>query len=374
MRCMKKLKVALVYDRINKWGGAEKVLLTLHKMYPHAPLYTSVYNPDTARWAKAFPKIYTSFIQRIPCASNHHEWFPYLMPFAFSRFNFSKYDLVISVTSEFAKNINTTGKTKHICYCLTPTRYLWSGYDDYFKNKIVKFIATPLINYLRKVDLKAAEKPDVMIAISTEVQKRIKKYYTRNSKIIFPPVGFSRSHRKNPLSRDFVTRNSSSLDAHYFLLVSRLVSYKKVDLAVRAFNKNGHILVIVGTGSEEAKLKKMAKDNIKFVGFITERKLKTYYKNCKAIIFPQKEDFGLVAVEALSFGKPVIAYKRGGIQDIVDDGRNGVFFNKQTPESLIKAIEKFFTMQFNNAIIASTAERFAESKFRVNLKSVINKL
>ena len=181
-----KQKVALVYDRVNKWGGAERVLLTLHEMFPEAPLYTSVYNPETAKWAEVFPKVYTSFLQNIPFAKTHHEWFALLMPLAFEQFNFSQYDLVISVTSEFAKNIITSVNTKYICYCLTPTRYLWSGYDVYFRNRYFKSIATPIINYLKKIDKLGAERPDVMVAISTEVQRRVKKYYGREAKIIFP--------------------------------------------------------------------------------------------------------------------------------------------------------------------------------------------
>ncbi|HTK03903.1 MAG TPA: hypothetical protein VL401_04040 [Alphaproteobacteria bacterium] len=180
-------KVAIVYDRVNKWGGAERVLLALHEMFPTAPLYTSVVDKKNAKWAKVFPKIYTSFLQHIPFAKSNHELFGWLMPLAFSSFDFSDYDLVISVTSEFAKNINTNSKTLHVCYCLTPTRYLWSHYEEYFENKILKFFTKPIINILRIIDKKSAQKPNVMIAISTEVKKRIKKYYGRDSEIIFPP-------------------------------------------------------------------------------------------------------------------------------------------------------------------------------------------
>lgn len=181
------LKTAIVYDRVNKWGGAERVLLTLHKMFPKAPLYTSVYDSKKASWAKVFPQIHTSFLQNIPFAKSNHELLAPFMPFVFSRFNFDEFDLVISVTSEAAKGIKTGPNTLHICYCLTPTRYLWSHYDDYFKNPILKFMSKPIINLLRSWDIKASKNPDVMIAISTEVQKRIKKYYKRDSKIIFPP-------------------------------------------------------------------------------------------------------------------------------------------------------------------------------------------
>lgn len=360
------MKVAIVYDRVNKWGGAERVLLTLHEMFPEAPLYTSVYNPETARWAKVFPKIYTSFLQKIPFIRNHHEWAAFLMPLAFEQFDFREYDLVISVTSEFAKNIITGPGTKHICYCLTPTRYLWSGYDEYFRNKYIKFLVKPVVNYLRKIDKNAAQRPDEIVAISTEVRKRIKKYYRKSVKVIFPPVEISRSHREDSLLRgpQGAASRSHSLDVNFFLVVSRLVPYKKVDLAVRAFNENGLPLVVVGTGSEERRLRKIAKKNIRLVGYVSEKELVEYYKNCKALVFPQREDFGLVAVEALSFGKPVIAYKAGGALDIVEDGQNGLFFEKQTVRSLNEVIRQFAKMKWKRDIIVFTARRFSKERFK----------
>ncbi|MEK7497519.1 MAG: hypothetical protein AAB656_01225 [Patescibacteria group bacterium] len=182
------MKTAIVYDRVNKWGGAERVLLTLHEMFPGAPLYTSVYNSKTAPWAAVFPKVYTSFLQNFPFAKNNHELYAILMPIVFESFDFDEYDLVISVTSEAAKGVITKPGTKHICYMLTPTRYLWSGYKEYFKNPLVRFISKPIINYLRSWDKVAAFRPDEIIAISTEVQRRVKKYYNRESKIIFPPA------------------------------------------------------------------------------------------------------------------------------------------------------------------------------------------
>jgi len=185
---MKKPRVAIVYDRVNKWGGAERVLLELHKIFPEALLYTSVYDQNRASWAKVFPKIKTSFLQYIPFAKSNHELFAPLMPLAFWFFDFSDYDVVISVTSEFAKNIRTKPKTLHICYCLTPTRYLWSHYDEYFKGPAFKALTKPIIWLLRNIDYKAAQKPDIIIGISTEVCRRIKKYYKRKSEIVFPSI------------------------------------------------------------------------------------------------------------------------------------------------------------------------------------------
>lgn len=249
------MKVAFTYDRVNKFGGAERVLLALHEIFPEAPLYTSVYNPKTAPWAKVFPRIYTSFLQNIPFAKNNHEFFAPLMPLAFSRFNFNNYDLVISVTSEFAKNLPrrkagiNTGY-KHICYCLTPTRYLWSHSNQYLTSPF-SILTSPLIYLLKKIDYRAAQKPDVMIAISKEVQTRIKKYYERESIVIYPPVEKLKNSKNLKLQA-----NSNIKYKNYYLVVSRLVKYKRVDLAIKAFNQLRLPLVIVGTGREEKHLKK----------------------------------------------------------------------------------------------------------------------
>ncbi len=358
-----KQKIAIVYDRVNKWGGAERVLLALHEMFPKAPLYTSVYDVKRAPWAKVFPKVYTSFLQKIPFASSNHEFFAPLMPLAFNFLDFSDFDVVISVTSEFAKGIRTIPGTLHICYCLTPTRYLWSGYDGYFKGLSFKVITKPIVKYLKRSDLEMAKNPDVLVAISTEVRNRIKKYYRRNSKIVFPPV-------------DTVILYSNAVNRHknkgYYLLVSRLdYGYKKVDLAIETFNDLGLPLVIVGTGREEKRLRKIAAKSIKFTGRVSERKLADYYRNAKALIMPQEEDFGIVAVEAQGYGVPVIAYKKGGASDTVIDGATGVLFNRQTAESLKKAILRFENTKFKADNLIKNARRFAKEKFKRNFAKIV---
>ena len=351
------MKVAIVYDRVNKWGGAERVLLALHEMFPKAPLYTSVYDVEHASWAKVFPKIKTSFLQNIPFAKTNHEFFPILMPLAFESFDFSKFDLVISVTSEAAKGIKTGPKTYHVCYCLTPTRYLWSGYNQYFKGDTFKALTKPIVSILRRWDKKAANRPDKIIAISTEVQKRIKKYYSRESEIVFPPVSVSSYKSKKIKNKE------------YFLLVSRLdYGYKKVDLAIKAFNKLNLPLVIVGTGRLENKLKSLAKKNILFTGRLDEKELKKYYQNAKALIMPQEEDFGIVAVEAQGYGVPVIAFQDGGAHDTVIDGKTGILFESQTVKSLMRAVKKFAKMRFSERILTSNAERFSKKVFKKQLQ------
>src|SRR3989344_1742019 len=250
------MRVAFVYDRVNKWGGAERVLLALHEIWPDAPLYTAVYNSDRAQWANVF-KVHPSFLQHIPLANAHHEWFPWLTPMAFESFSFDEYDVVISVTSAEAKTIITKPKTLHVCYCLTPTRYLWSAVDEYKKTGGMAY--EYLFPTLQRWDLVSASRPDYYIAISEHVSRRIKKYYQREVEaVIYPPVD----------TKKFTVDSSQWTVANkgkYFLLVSRLVGYKRVDIVVEAFNKLGLRLVIIGSGWEKRKLKHFAHGNITFV-------------------------------------------------------------------------------------------------------------
>lgn len=360
------MKVALVYDRVNKWGGAERDLLTLHELFPEAPLYTSLYSLQKAPWAKVFPKVISSFLQKITFLPKRHEYLGTFMPLAFESFDFSDFELVISVTSEAAKGIITKPGTRHICICLTPTRYLWSGYNQYFKGGSFKAITKPVVSYLRTWDKIAAQRPDVMVAISGAVQKRIKKYYNRDSVVIHPPVEVEK----------FLIRSSKFKVAKekFYLVVSRLVPYKRVDLVIEVFNQLGQRLVIVGVGSEERRLKALAKRNIEFVGGLTDRELSLYYSKARALIFPQEEDFGKVVVEAHAAGTPVIAYKAGGALDTVIEGVNGVFFEKQSVESLIKAVGEFEKKRFDRGKIVKSAERFSKDVFKRKFLKLINKI
>jgi len=361
------MKIALVYDRVNKWGGAERILLALHKIWPQAPLYTSVYDRAGAFWAKDFD-VRTSFLQNFPLARSNHEFYPWLMPLAFESFNFDEYDIVISITSEAAKGIITKPQTLHICYCLTPTRYLWSGYKEYFKNSIQRLAASCLVNYLRKWDKIACQRPDYYFAISKTVQERIKKYYNKESEVIYPPIDINKFQIPRPSGRQ---ANFKFQNSKYFLVVSRLVSYKRIDIAIEAFNKLGWNLKIVGTGRELGRLRKMARKNIEFLGQLTEEQLISYYQNCQAVIFPQEEDFGLVPLEAQACGKPVIAYKGGGVLETVKENVTGEFFYPQSPEALIEKLKDFREEKFSSFECRRQAERFSLENFLENFKKLV---
>jgi len=363
-------KVAIVYDRVNKWGGAERVLLALHEIYPKAVLFTSVYDSAGAPWARVFPEIKTSFLQKLPFVKSNHEFLGALMPIVFESFDFSGFDIVISVTSEAAKGIITKPGTLHICYCLTPTRYLWSSRKFYFDNPPSKFdfipffnfFSKPLIEYLRGWDKVASQRPDRMIAISTEVRRRITKFYQRDSEIIFPPVSLASESR---------SEKEAKKDKGYFLIVNRLIPYKKVDLAIKVFNKLKLPLYIVGTGSEEFKLKLMSGKNIKFFGQVSDSQLEELYMGAKALIMPQKEDFGIVSLEAQSYGVPVIAYGKGGALDTVISGKTGLFFNRQTVESLEAAITEFENTKFKADNLKTNAKRFSKEIFKKEFARIV---
>lgn len=354
------MKVALVYDRVNKWGGAERVLLALHALFPDAPLFTSVYNSQTAPWANVF-SIKTSFLQSLPFARSAHEYYASVMPLAFEQFNFDAYDLVISITSEAAKGIITKPKTKHICYCLTPTRYLWSGYTEYFSSDLLRFTASPAVSYLKAWDKVAAYRPDQFIAISEVVRERIKTYYHRDARVIYPPV-IPLNHKVSSLKK---------FPEGYFLVVSRLVPYKRIDLAVRVCSELALPLIIVGTGSDEKKLRQLAGPTVQFVGSLTDEDLAGYYEHCTALLFPGEEDFGLTVLEAQAFGKPVIAYGKGGALETVIEGKTGRFFPSQSKASFREVLTTFEPKQFDPEACMRQARRFSQEKFQKEFMALI---
>ncbi len=364
-------KIAIVYDWIDKWGGVERVLLTLHEMFPRAVFYTSYFDKEKADWAKDL-KIKTSFLQKFPNFIKKSRILSFIFyPFIFESFNFSEYDLVISVTSSFAKSIITQPGTRHICYLLTPTRYLWSHEKLYFKNRFFRSLVMSYLDSVKKWDYMAAQRPDKIISISETVKERCLRYYQRESEVIYP--GFDTKYWKNikdQISKIKETDQISKIlkNNKYFLAISRLEPYKKVDLVVKVFNKLKDVLVIVGEGSQEKKLKKMAGKSVVFLSKLSDVELGSFYTNAQALIMPQEEDFGYVSLEAQFFGCPVIAYKKGGARETIIDGKTGIFFNRQEEISLVGAIERFNRIKYNlrtkvKEIGARNIKKFNKDKF-----------
>lgn len=377
------MKIALCYDRINKFGGAERVLQALHELWPEAPIYTLTYDADQAKWANGWD-IRSSFLQKLPVIGRKHELFPALAPLAWEQFDFNEYDVVISITSAEAKAIITAAHTLHICYCLTPTRYLWSGYFDYLQatgfgifHQLVRRIFSWLSYPLRVWDYYFARRPDIMVGISDEVCGRIRKYYRRESIKIYPPV-----------EAPAVTTVSSATEP-YFLIVSRLVPYKRVDLVVEAFTRLGWRLKVIGVGSELDALKSKGAKNIEFLGFLPDKEIAVHYQNCSALIFPSFEDFGIVPVEAQSAGTPVIAYGRGGALETVVRDKTGLFFTSQSAEGLITLFRECcaqvgdsalseanmvqYLNRFNREDCRTNARLFAKENFQKAMQSLIER-
>lgn len=360
------MRVALVYDRVNKFGGAERVLTALHEIWPDAPVFTSVYDPAGAPWAVGWD-IRTSWLQNIPGAKTNHESLGWLMPLVFESFDFSEFDVIISVTSEAAKGIITNHRQLHICYLLTPTRYLWSHAADYLNQLpgIVWPLARAVQSKLRVWDYLAGQRPDFIFAISELVRKRCLKFYRRDSEVIYPILGLSIKRPGLP------TEGQALTDQKYFLVVSRLVPYKRIDLAIKACNRLKLPLVVVGSGSEEANLKRLAGPAVKFTGYLTDQELIEYYRNARAVIMPQEEDFGLTAVEALSLGIPVISYRYSGAAEIVKDGETGILFGEQSVDSLVEAMSRFIkAVKFAKLHHVE----FLNGRFKEKFKDKISKL
>ncbi|MBD3247914.1 glycosyltransferase [Candidatus Falkowbacteria bacterium] len=366
------MKVALAHDHLAQDGGAEKVLKVLLEMYPKAPIYTLLYEKENADRFYSDRNIEASIIQRLPGGIKHYKWYMPFMPMAVEFFDLSKYDVVISSASALIKGVITKPDTLHICYCHTPTRYLWSDTHEYINdlkyNKYFKKIISLVLNYIRIWDRQAADRVDVFVANSKTVQKRIKKYYKQDSKVIYPPV----DTKKFGNFRDHLDEKLQS--ERYFLIGCRLASYKRVDLAIKAFKKMpDKKLKIFGDGIDRQRLEKIAGDasNIEFLGRVDDAELARYYANAQAFLNPQEEDFGITAVEAISAGTPVIAYRKGGATETVVAGESGVFFDRQRPEDLIRAVENFKADKFNKDEISRQAERFSIDNFKKNLESFI---
>lgn len=357
------MKVALVHDHLAQDGGAEKVLRYLAEIFPDSPIFVLVYDREVANPFFATRDIRPSFLQRLPGGVRRYKSYLPLMPTAIEKYDLKDFDVVLSSSSSLAKGVITDPRTLHICYCHTPTRYLWTDKDSYVAelpyNRFVKRLLPFYLNYLRLWDRLAADRVDFFVANSHEVARRIKKFYHHDSRIIYPPV-------------EVGSYQPSSHVGNYFLAGGRLVPYKRFDLIVTAFNRLGLPLKIFGDGPELPALRREAHDNIEFVGRVSDQDQKKFYRQALAFIHPQTEDFGITMVESMASGRPVIAYKQGGALEIVREKVSGVFFSDQTWEALAETVIRFKPEEFSSSTIRQEAERFSVTKFKQEIKDFVD--
>jgi len=367
------MKIALIHDHLAQDGGAEKVLKVLADLFPDAPIYTLLYEKKHVDKYFKGRIIETSIIQKLPGGVKYYQWYMPFMPMAVEFYDLRGFDLVISDTSSFAKGVITLPEVPHICYCHTPTRYLWSDTHQYINelkyHKTIKKAISLVLSRIRIWDRLAADRVDAFIANSKTVQKRIKKYYKRDSSLIYPPVETDMFYISDISKKEKEER--------YFLIGCRLAPYKRVDLVVEAFKELGddYRLKIFGDGVDLKRLKKMAKGskNIEFLGRIKEEEKAKLYSNALAFINPQEEDFGITAVESMASGRPVIAYNKGGAKETVIAEKTGLLFNEQNKESLMKAVKDFCPHQFNPHEIREHAKQFSVDRFKNNILDFIER-
>jgi glycosyltransferase involved in cell wall biosynthesis len=349
------MKIAIVHYWLVNMRGGEKVIEALCELFPQADIYTHVYCPENISGIIKKHKIFTTFIQKLPFACKIYQTYLPLMPLALEQLDLQSYDLVISSESGPAKGVITRPDALHICYCHSPMRYLWDMYPSYFQNagRFTKIIMLALIPFLRIWDYSSAARVDYFVANSHFVARRIKKYYRREAEVIHPPLS----------TGDF---SVSEIRDDYYLMVGQLVAYKRADVAVEAFNRCGKRLVIIGEGPQQAALKKAANANINFMGRQPFEVIKEHYSRCRALIFPGIEDFGIVPLEAMASGRPVIAFKKGGATESVIENKTGIFFDMQTPESLLDAVERFENIEhkFDPDIIRNHARKFDKAIYK----------
>ncbi len=352
------MKVALVHDHLVQDGGAERVLRAMQEVFPGAPTFTLFYDPKRVDPAFEKQDIRTSFLQKIPFGLKKYQWLLPLMPAATEAHDLSEFDLIVSSSSAFAKGIITKPNAVHICYCHTPTRYLWSDTHSYVSElrapAIVKGILPMVLSKLRVWDRMTASRVDKFVANSKAVAGRIRKYYDRPSDVIYPPVETSQ----------FTPGTGAG---GYFLAGGRMVSYKRFDLVIQAFNRLGLPLVLFGDGPLLESYKKSAKPNIRFAGRVDDAAKAELYRDALAYLYPQEEDFGITAVEAMAAGRPVIALKKGGAMETVIDGVTGSFFEEQTWEDLAEAVIRFDASKFDPMTIRAHAETFDTAVFKKRL-------
>jgi glycosyltransferase involved in cell wall biosynthesis len=361
------LKIALVHDWLTGMRGGEKILEVLCELFPDATIFTLLHNEGAMSPTIERMKIKTSFIQHLPMkAAKYRNYLP-LMPLAIGLYDLSEYDLIISTSSAVAKGAIPGKNSVHICCCFSPMRYLWDQYKEYFGRGragiLTRILMTFVAPYLRRWDVRSCKRVHYFISISKNVQERIARIYHRDSDIIYPPVSTDMFH-------------VSEKNEGYYLIVSALVSYKRVDLAVQAFNRNGEKLLIAGSGPERARLEKIANKNIEFLGWQSDENLAALYAGCRALIFPGVEDFGIVPLEAMASGKAVVAFGEGGaLETVIADGDSptGIFFYESTGEALNSAITSLSKLNLDPYAIRRHAEKFDRTIFKERMIEYITR-
>ena len=379
------MKIAIIHDWLTGMRGGEKCLEVLCKLYPSADIFTLLHIPGKVSPVIESHRIHTSFIQNLPFSKSKYRYYLPLMPFAIEAFDLKGYDLILSSSHCVAKSVKPGPSSMHICYCHTPMRYIWDQFDQYFgKGKSSWFAATAMKfirGWLQRWDVKTSRRVNHFIANSRHVQKRIKKYYNQEAAIIHPPV-----------DTGLFTPDTNEKKENYFLIVSAFAPYKRLDLAVNAFNQLNLPFFVIGEGQDSKRLKEMAKPNIHFEGWLDNTQIRSYFARCRAFIFCGEEDFGITLLEAQAMGRPVIALGRGGaLETVVPDSQSwkletgidkiatskptGVFFYEQTPEALIKAIQHFESIesQFDANAIRTHAQKFDVSVYTERMKTFIEK-
>lgn len=371
MKNKKNLKVAIVAELLVKMGGAERVVKKLSEMYPDAPIYTLLYDEEKCGRDFSKDRVRPSFLQRFPgFIRKRYRWLLKLMPYAVESFDLSEFDLVISSSSAFAHGVLTGSESVHICYCHTPMRYAWDYAHQYTKEKwfnpVKRWLAESAMEKIRIWDKIAADRVDHYIANSAHVQARISKYYRLPSEIIYPPVETEKLSAES---------KKIGQDGDYFLIMSTLAAYKKIDLVISLFNKTGKRLVIVGDGTEREFLESISGKNIEFKGRVSDTERERWLTGCKGLIFPSEEDFGITMVEALACGKPVLAYGVGGALEIVKPGFNGELFTEQNLASLENALGKLMVnlKKYDHKAIMTDAKRFSDERFEKEFREFVQK-
>lgn len=358
------MKVAIVHEHLAQDGGAELVVRTLKEIFPEAPIFALVYDKKRAHPKFREMEIKTSFIQRMWGGIKHYQWYLPFMPSAVEKYDLTDFDVVISSSSAYAKGIVTHSSTLHICYCYCPTRYLWNYTHQYHRelrhNKIVRKLIPFILTPLRIWDKVAADRVDHFIGISQFIGQQIKKFYKKDCSIVYPPVEVKKfNHKTEP--------------QEYFLMLGRLVAYKRYDLAIKVFNKLGWQLKIAGDGPEINYLRKIAGPNVEILGRVSDEERTKLFEGCRGFIFTAEEDFGIVPIEAMASGRPVVAFGLGGALEYVIPGVTGELFPTQTEASLMEVLKKFHPEKYNPEVIRAHAEYFDKERFKREMKELVER-